>query len=362
MNVITDIFAQIWYLIALMAPSLLVGFFVAGVFSLLVTKEMVYKHLGRSSFLQICKASLFGVPLPLCSCSVLPVAASLRQYGAGRGSFISFLTSTPQTGVDSIFITYTMLGPVFTVVRFVAAFISGIICGSCVHIFVKDSGTGVPADVASAEHKTGNKNGDEAGRGVDLDKECEACSCAEENKKTPHFVKALRYAFVTLPQDMGRSMVTGLIISGILTAFLPANYFADKLIGNELTSMLVMLAVGLTIYVCSSASVPLVVSLIAAGISPGAGLVFLIAGPSTNAASIVTVFRIIGAKTTVIYLATLSVTAIISGVILNMFVDSTRVAEVVHGSHDELSLFSHLCGVALLCLFVPAFIPKSKTD
>lgn len=342
----------IWYLTAMMAPSLLAGFIVAGVLSLLVTKQMVYNHLGRSSFWQICKASLFGVPLPLCSCSVLPVAASLRDYGAGRGSVISFLTSTPQTGVDSIFVTYTMLGPVFAVVRCVAAFISGIICGSCVQLFAKGTEVSAPPTKSDGD--------DLPGRGIGLDAQCEcSCSCSEPKKEPSRPVKALRYAFITLPRDMGRSMILGLIISGVMTAFLPENYFADKFIGNELVSMLVMLAVGLTVYVCSTGSVPIMVSLIAAGVSPGAGLVFLIAGPATNIAAIVTLFKIIGVKTTVIYLLILSLTAIISGYVLNMFIDSAYVATVVHGSHDGLSLFSHLCGVVLLILFVPAFIPKA---
>lgn len=237
-----------------------------------------------------------------------------------------------------------MLGPVFAVVRCVAAFISGVICGSCVELFAEGSEAGAPPL---------NADGDLPGRGVD----CE-CGCSEAKREPSRLLNALRYAFITLPRDMGRSMILGLILSGILTAFLPENYFADKFIGNELVSMLVMLAVGLTIYVCSSGSVPLVMSLIAAGISPGAGLVFLIAGPATNAAAIVTVFKIIGVKTTVIYLLTLSMTAIVSGYILNMFMDSAHVAELVHGSHDGLSFFSHFCGAVLVLLFVPALLPK----
>ncbi len=344
MEVFITTIVHIWHLTALMAPSLLAGFAVAGVLSLLVTKQMVYNHLGRSSFWQICKASLFGVPLPLCSCSVLPVAVSLRDYGAGKGSVISFLTSTPQTGVDSIFVTYTMLGPVYAVVRCVAAFFSGIICGSFVQLL------GGKEDDIQPEPVQGE------------------CCCSDENKpssdkanvshKLGLLINALRYAFLTLPRDLGRSMILGLILSGILTAFLPANYFADKLIGNELISMLVMLVIGLIVYVCSTGSVPIVVSLIAAGISPGAGLVFLIAGPATNITTIVTLLKIIGVRITVIYLLTLSITAIISGYLLNMFIDSAHVAEIVHGSHDELSLLSKLGGVVLVLLFVPAFLPK----
>jgi uncharacterized membrane protein YraQ (UPF0718 family) len=287
----------IWRLTAIMAPSLLFGFFVAGILSLLVTPEMVYQHLGRSSLWQICKASLFGVPLPLCSCSVLPVAASLRKNGAGRGSVISFLTSTPQTGVDSIFITYTMLGPVFALIRCVTAFLSGIICGSVVQLFVKDS-----PDEKLTEVK-------------DAAADCK-CSCNEALKPTlfHRSLKAMRYAFITLPEDIGRSMIVGLLISGVLSAFLPVNYFADKFIGNEFISMLAMLIFGLLVYVCSSGSVPIVISLI----------------------------------------------ALCSGYLLNLFLDSSYVAEVVHGSHDGISVFSHISALILLGLLAPALLPKRK--
>jgi len=343
MEIIFKTAGYVWHLTAVMAPSLLFGFFVAGILSMLVTPEMVYRHLGRSSFWQICKASLFGVPLPLCSCSVLPVAASLRKNGAGRGSTISFLTSTPQTGVDSIFITYSMLGPVFALIRCVAAFLSGIICGSLVQLFVKDEPHADPLE----------DNPDNGG-----------CHCKGKGEDRPSFFtrfsKAMRYAFVTLPGDIGRSMVVGLLISGVIAAFLPENYFADKFIGNELVSMLLMLVFGLVVYVCSSGSVPIVISLIAAGISPGAGLVFLIVGPATNMAAIVTVFKILGNKASTIYLVVLSMTALFSGYLMNLFVDSSYVTEMVHGPHNQVSLLSHICAVVLLGLLAPALLPKRK--
>jgi uncharacterized membrane protein YraQ (UPF0718 family) len=210
---------------------------------------------------------------------------------------ISFLTSTPQTGVDSIFITYTMLGPVFALIRCVTAFLSGIICGSVVQLFVKDS-----PDEKLTEVK-------------DAAADCK-CSCIEALKPTlfHRSLKAMRYAFITLPEDIGRSMIVGLLISGVLSAFLPVNYFADKFIGNEFISMLAMLIFGLLVYVCSSGSVPIVISLI----------------------------------------------ALCSGYLLNLFLDSSYVAEVVHGSHDGISVFSHISALILLGLLAPALLPKRK--
>ncbi len=346
MDKMFEILKSTWVLTALMAPSLLIGFAVASVLTLLVTPQMVYKHLGRSNFAQICKASILGVPLPLCSCSVLPVAASLRQYGAGRGSTIAFLTSTPQIGVSSIFVTWSMLGPLFTLIRCAAAFVSGVVCGSCVQL--------LPAEAEKAESGYDEKS---------VENETN-CACDDESgnpeRSSERFGRtalneAVRYGFVTLPSDMGRSICMGLLISGLLAAFLPQNYFADKFIGNEFMSMLVMLVVGLSVYVCSSASVPLVLSLVAGGISPGAGLVFLIVGPATNAAAIVTIAKIVGRKVTFVYLVTLSLVALCSGYLLNRVVYHSDIAVGIHGSHNDLSWFSHFCALILLALLAQAF-------
>lgn len=319
-----------------MAPSLLLGFLIAGILSAFITPELIKEHLGKSNFWQICKASIFGVPLPLCSCSVLPVAASLRKNGAGKGSTISFLTSTPQTGVDSIFITNALLGGMFTIIRVVVAFITGILAGSMVRIFTKN---------------------DDDNQEIPEEKSC--CKCENENKKESPIQHIIRYGFITLPKDIGKSMLVGLLLSAIITSFLPANFFADKLLGNEFFSMIVMLVIGIIIYVCSSGSVPIVLSLIASGISPGAGLVFLITGPATNLASLTTLTKIVGTKSVFIYLATLATVALISGYILNQFMDSSTISQMVHSGHKSLSWLNHLSAVILLIMLGQSLIPKS---
>lgn len=336
MNHIINIISFFWELTAIMAPSLLLGFLIAGILSAFITPDLIKQHLGKSSFWQICKASIFGVPLPLCSCSVLPVAASLHKNGAGKGSTISFLTSTPQTGVDSIFITNALLGGMFAIIRVVVAFITGILAGSMVRIFTKNE-----------EEKE------------NIEKEQSCCTCAHENEKENPIVHIIKYGFITLPKDIGKSMLVGLILSAIITAFLPANFFADKLLGNEFVSMIVMLVIGTIIYVCSSGSVPIVLSLIASGISPGAGLVFLITGPATNLASLTTLTKIVGTKSVFIYLATLATSALISGYILNQFIDSTAISQMVHSGHESLSWLNHLCAVILMIILGQSLIPKT---
>ncbi|MDA3798993.1 MAG: SO_0444 family Cu/Zn efflux transporter [Kiritimatiellae bacterium] len=336
MNHISNIISFFWELTAIMAPSLLLGFLIAGILSAFITPELIKEHLGKSNFWQICKASIFGVPLPLCSCSVLPVAASLRKNGAGKGSTISFLTSTPQTGVDSIFITNALLGGMFTIIRVVVAFITGILAGSMVRIFTKN---------------------DDDNQEIPEEKSC--CKCENENKKESPIQHIIRYGFITLPKDIGKSMLVGLLLSAIITSFLPANFFADKLLGNEFFSMIVMLVIGIIIYVCSSGSVPIVLSLIASGISPGAGLVFLITGPATNLASLTTLTKIVGTKSVFIYLATLATVALISGYILNQFMDSSTISQMVHSGHKSLSWLNHLSAVILLIMLGQSLIPKS---
>jgi len=338
MNEIIKIVNSFWELTAIMAPALLLGLFIAGVLSAFITPDLIKKHLGKSNFWQICKASLLGVPLPLCSCSVLPVAASLRDNGAGKGSTISFLTSTPQTGVDSIFITYSLLGGVFTIIRVITAFITGIITGTAVSIF--------------ANEETGEKGKPEA--------EVESCcKCSNGTEKENPIAHIFKYGFRTLPNDIGKSMLIGIALSSIITVFLPENFFADRILGNELVSMLVMLTIGTMVYVCSSGSVPIVLSLIASGISPGAGLVFLITGPATNLASLAILTRIMGTKTVFVYLLTLAITALLSGYILNQFMDKTIINEMVHAGHESISWLNHTSAVILLIVLSQSIIPKT---
>ena len=131
--------SNFWMIIEEFSPYLILGCFISGVLSIFLTVEIVQKYLGKKSISSVFIASFLGVPLPLCSCGVIPVSAYLSKHGASKGAVTSFLISTPQTGVDSIFITYGMLGPVFAIYRPIVAFISGILGGSFVHIADNDN-------------------------------------------------------------------------------------------------------------------------------------------------------------------------------------------------------------------------------
>ncbi len=279
-----------WDVAAQMAPYLLFGFAAAGVLHVAIPTTWVARHLGGGGWPPVVKAALVGVPLPLCSCGVIPVATSLRRQGASRGAVAAFLMSTPQTGVDSILVTWGLLGPVIAIVRPIAAFLSGVLVG-----LVVGFKPAPPPDPG------------------------EASSNAPPSTQPPRWQRALRHGLITLPRDIGRELIVGLVIAGLFGAIIPPNLFADRIPAGW-PSMLLMLAVGIPIYVCSTASVPIALGLIRAGISPGAAMVFLITGPATNAATLTTLGRILGPRSTVAYLASLVLTALATGAVLDLWV------------------------------------------
>jgi uncharacterized membrane protein YraQ (UPF0718 family) len=286
------IIMDFWHTVVEMSPYLLFGFLLAGLLSALIPQRLVEKHLGGRGILPVLKASLFGVPLPLCSCGVIPVSMSLRKHGAGKGSTIAFLLSTPQTGVDSIFVTFSLLGLLFAIFRPVVAFITGIIGGLLVDIFEKGTESQSEVLPKCSDH------------------------CCNGGGAVGRVAGGLKYGFVTLPRDIGRPMLIGLVVAAAITALVPEGYFAEKL-GTGIFAMVVMMLIGIPIYVCATASVPVAAALILKGLTPGAAFVFLMTGPATNAASFVTIWKVLGGRTAIIYLATVAGCAVLSGILLD---------------------------------------------
>ncbi len=314
-----------WYTLTEMSPYLLFGFLVAGLLSVLISPALVERHLGGRGLWPVVKASFFGVPLPLCSCGVIPVAASLRRHGASRGATTAFLLSTPQTGVDSIFVTYGLLGPVIAVFRPIAAFVAGLVGGAAVSF----SGADDAGEVKKGPGCTG--------------------ACCMNEPGTSKFVSALHYGFVTLPADIGKALMVGLILAGAISAAVPNDYLAGHL-GTGIGGMLVMMAFGIPIYVCATASVPIAAALVAKGVSPGAALVFLMTGPATNAATIATVWKVMGRRTALIYFGTVAATALASGLLLDSFFPVMDIGSHFHAGHEGASLLTTLTAAALLAV------------
>ncbi|VGO20017.1 permease [Pontiella sulfatireligans] len=331
MDIPINILKEIWLVTTAMAPYLLFGFLMAGVLSVLISKDYVRRHLGGHGVLGSVKAALIGVPMPICSCGVIPLAASLRKHGASRGATASFLASTPQTGVDSLMITYALLGWVFALFRAMAAFVSGIVCGTAV------------AAVSPRDEEAPPECRDE---------------CCQPNEQ-PVLKRMLLYGFVSLPRDISRSMALGIVASGIISGLIPDNFFEGQL-GSSPATMFVMLLIGIPLYVCSAASVPIALAFIKAGISPGAALVFLITGPATNAATLTTLWQIIGKKQLGVFLATLAGCALLAGMLINLFTPSLGIIEQVCHEGGTNSILDLVWTALLIAVLAKGMLPERK--
>ncbi len=318
-----------------MSPYLLFGFFVAGLMAMFVSRRMVERHLGGSGVMPVFKASLFGVPLPLCSCGVIPVAMSLSKQGASKGATIAFLLSTPQTGVDSILVTYSLLGPVFAIFRPVAALVTGLVGGILVNLF-------------------GNRP-EAAGRRLE-GKDPQPDPVVPLGKR---IVGGLKHGFVTLPRNIGKPLLIGLAVAGVISALVPDDFFADRL-GKGLPAMLVMMLIGIPIYVCASASVPVAAALILKGLSPGAALVFLMTGPATNAAGLATIWNTLGRRTAIVYLATVAVCSLLGGLLLDAIVQSVDIHAGTHVHNMGPGLIQQASAVVLLAILGYAFLAPKR--
>ena len=292
-----EIPGNFWDVLSEMAPYLLFGFFAAGALSVLISAETVERHLGGRGLVPILKAAAFGVPLPLCSCGVIPVAASLRRHGAGRGATTAFLIATPQDGVDSILVTFSLLGGAFAIFRPIAALLSGLVGG----LLVETGADGPRGDGPHAGHEPHQA--------------CTDPCCAQPGRN--RLYRMLAYGFGDLPRDIGKALLGGLLIAALISSLVPKDFFAQHL-GRGLPAMLVMMALGVPVYVCATASVPIAAALVLrAGLSPGAALVFLMTGPATNAATITTVWKVMGRRTALIYLAVVMVSALAAGLTMD---------------------------------------------
>lgn len=333
MEILTKILSEFWFTVAQMSPYLLFGFIVAGLISVFISSDTVRRHLGGKKLWPITKASLLGIPLPLCSCGVLPVTTSLYKQGASKGASISFLLSTPQTGVDSLALTYSLLGPAFTIIRPITTFLTGIVGGLLIE-------TLDPSTQQSKENTdiltTGNK---------------------KEKKKKLH--TALKYAVITLPRDVGKPMLIGVIIAAIVSAIIPADFFAGKL-GRGLLPMVAMMLIGIPVYVCSSASVPIAAAMMIKGLSPGAALVFLMTGPATNAASFATIYGTFGKKSALIYLFTVAICSLIFGAIVDFLAFDIGIKMLSDQMWMMPESINNICAVTLILLLVNGIISKHK--
>lgn len=363
MTYLRDILFNSWLVLGEMSPYLLLGFAVAGILSVIVTKAWVERHLGGGGVVPVVKATLFGIPLPLCSCGVIPVGASLRQHGASRGATSAFLLATPQTGIDSILATYALLGPVLAIVRPVVALITGIMGGGLINAFVREEAKTrhAAADCETKQHDLLRCCDAEAQQAATLHQESDCC--ATGNDERPHgFATKIKvatiYALVTLPRDIAGSLLIGVLIAGVLTAVIEPDALAPY-IGGPI-GLLVMLVIGIPMYVCATGSIPIALAFIHVGASPGAALVFLIAGPATNAATIAVTWKMLGRRTGLLYLVSAAVAALAAGLALDAVAGYVNLgipltAEHAHGLVGP-GWMTHVWAALLLGLLAWAYL------
>lgn len=304
-SILLGLTQEIWHTLDEAAFYILFGIFIAGLIQMLVDKDKIAKHLGKPGLKSVILAALFGVPLPLCSCGVIPTAISLKKNGASKGAVLSFLISTPESGVDSIAISYALLDPIMTIFRPLAAFVTAIIAGVTENIF-------------------GKKEKDVSNKPINS---CVFCDDEEEyhdHSFINRFKYGMRYAFIDLLGDIAKWLIIGIVIAGIISYFVPQQIIENYL-GSGLGGMLVMLVIGIPLYICATASTPIAAALIAKGMSPGVALVFLLAGPATNAAGILAVAKFLGKRSVVIYLVSISTSAVILGLLLNQLYLATGI-------------------------------------
>jgi len=305
MHLILDVLQQCWNILLESSIFILLGLIVSGLLRVFLNPGAVATHLGTGRFTSVFKASLLGIPIPLCSCGVLPAAASLKKQGANNGAVTAFLVSTPESGVDSIAITYALMDPIMTIMRPLAAFFTAAVAGIAENLLGRPDKTNVVAADLSCP----------------VDGCCDGRDCAPEKHRHHHsFTEkvsaGLRFAFTDVWADLAVWFLFGVLLSGIITALIPASIFS-RYLGGGFGAMLIMLAVGIPIYICATASTPIAAALILQGVSPGAALVFLMTGPATNITSLTVLTRVLGRRATAIYLAAIAVCAVGFGLLVD---------------------------------------------
>jgi len=303
MDFLSTIILQSWHLLLDASIYILFGILVGGLLKVFLSPTYIAHHLGRGRFLPVLKAALFGVPMPLCSCGVLPAAAALKKQGANNGATVAFLVSTPESGVDSIGITYALMDPIMTVARPLAAFATAFLAGIAENLRQAPPPSLIPAGRSCTENGC-----------------CDGADCVPADHPPPttgaRMHAGLRYAFGELWGDIAPWFFAGVLLAGLITTLVPDDFISGYL-GGGLAAMLLMLIFGIPLYICASASTPIAAALILKGVSPGAALVFLLVGPATNIASLSVLVGLIGKRATALYLAILASTSVIWGLALD---------------------------------------------
>ena len=320
-----------WEILKDASVFLLLGFLLAGVLAVLVPRELLTRLVGTGKVKSVLWASVLGLPLPLCSCGVLPTALGLRKQGATPGATVAFLVATPETGADSISLTYALTDPIMTIFRPVAGIVTAIAAGLATNLLgvARSRRTAIPSASAIDEGLVNRDTGCSHDDHCELDHD-DAHRHDEAGSGAPDLVvsrpwgavaietaeRIIRYGFIDLLNDVAWWLTLGIVLSAVVEAAIPADLFEGTW-GGGLTSMLLMLVLSILLYTCASSSTPMAAALALKGLSPGAILVFLLAGPATNIGSLVVLLKALGRRAIAVYLAVIVIVTLAAGFALN---------------------------------------------
>ncbi len=305
----------IWFLLGLLIAALMHGF---------VPDSLFKRWLGKNSFLNVIKAAFIGVPMPLCSCGVVPTVIALKKKGASNSSCLSFLISTPQTGVDSLLVSAAFLSWPFAIFKLISAFVIGILGGGIHHL---------------------------------LQQKHAAPAIEEETSPTqPHQRASLKelydFAINDLFYNLWKWMLAGIIAAALISTFLSADFMANSLFADPLYGSIAALFLSIPLYVCATSSVPIAAALVLKGMSPAVAIVFLIAGPATNIATIGLIYKSFGKLFTTVYLASVSIGSIVCAVFFGSVI-TIHLPDKVH--HHGGANMIELIGAVVFALLLLSF-------
>lgn len=327
-----ELLQNFWYLFVESAPYLLLGLLIAGLIKQIIPESWIKKYMGENS--SVVTASLIGAPLPLCSCSVIPTAMGIRRAGASKASTASFMVATPETGVDSIGITYALMGPVMAIARPIAAITSAIMAG----LLVKSYDDETPP-IKSVEQKSCCKS---------------HCASAVPDTKptlTQNINSIGQYGFGKLLSDFMDWLLIGLFFAALIKTFVPASFFLQY--GSGILAMLIVVAISIPMYICATASTPIAAGLMLSGFSPGAALVFMLTGPASNIATLMVIKNELGPRSLIAYLIGVILTAIVMGLALdNILLMSGIELNISSGNHGDMTSILYQSSAVLLAVLM----------
>ena len=345
MNYLNNFLENIYVLLSAMSFFILVGLIIAGVLKQIIPDNFVSKHLGSNSFISVIKATILGIPLPVCSCSVIPLAKSLQKEGASRGAVQSFLISTPITGVDSIMATYSFFGWIFTIYRVITSIIIAVVVGLIENLFNKE--------VKEPKFRLNNVPKKQSIEGITFmqNSSCSSGCCSISNKKDSFSIKKIfDYAFNILFKDIAKSLLIGVIVGALFTTFLPKDILST-IYDNRLLTYILVIVISMPLYVCATSSLPIAAAFLLSGMSPGGAFIFLSAGPATNSVTMGVVASMFGKRSLIVYILTIALLSILFGYLLDNYIGSIDVLEF-NGMREGSSIIDIISSIIMVILML----------